>query len=474
MDRGYYETSELGISLNAEDLLGERKGPYYPREPKGGERVKRSPEQIRYLTSRSDRASLNLRTRIKLILTALTAAAVLAGPADYAKDYFITRPTSVRIISQVAQPDQGLTQVIESTSTPIPLTPQESPTPQEYREFNRDLLNKILASSFGSDERYKLENQYVLTVQTLKQVDMGLITISDPELRKDLISLRYKLREKGTPGLRQLTKEELNWSKENKIHPEVLGIATDQYFEAKKMLEEYMKRVGRDQFLKQFRPDLLNEVKEGRLTKTQLDAITVDDMLINPGGAAALIDFETAGLINTGAQPAYDQLSPREQGIFTEIIGDISEETGLNIDPKNVPGSEAGASGLQFMPETTSRLRQTFRKLFSFNFNHLDPRSAIKGIYLMLAQGEEVIDSKGNPGFRHGYAKGAIFEKFRKFAILKWNQLQEELDAILKGAISYYNQIIALNPNKFNVDFTQQYWNAVKGIFNPSKTTGNP
>lgn len=436
-----------------------------------------SPKKAEYQARHS---TPNWTKRIKIGLVSATAGLLIFLGARE-----VTEPKqfSQQEIAQAVESDKQKTEVLEN----MPQVTIESQS--------KALLNQILAAPFGSKEEIQLEkeyvqNEYVTDTQfsenteatalwrskVLERVNLGLIAVEDLELRKDLVEIRYELRQLGTKVLRPLTQEEVRWAEEQDIHPEVLAIATDQYFAAKQMLQDYMTKVGRDQFWKEFRPDLVYEVSQGNLTQAELDSFTIDDILINPGGLAALAKYETSGFINVGAKRAYDQLSPEEQVTFSQIMKEISKETGLKINPQNIAGSDAGASGMQIMPETAKRLRIFFKKHLGVDLNHLDPSSGALEALLMLAQGEEVGDD-----YRYGVLWGSkimkikdengkekevdVIEQIRKKGLNKWNQLPDEVNAILSGAYSYYGKFIGPAPDKFNKVFAQQYQDAKMGIF---------
>lgn len=329
-------------------------------------------------------------------------------------------------------------------------------------------LNHILSLPLGSSERRTNEETFVNRASTLEQVDRGFFAVADWQLRIKLLEKRWTIRETGHPFLQKLTPEEEGWAKKHKIHPEFLAICTDSYFKAREMLTQKMHSLGRKDFLKFYRPDLVAMVEPNKFPQEILDRVTADDLLPNPGIMVGVIIQETGaakpnsiepvfGGVNIGSGPAIKLLrngaNPKEledakEGLVN-LFSDLNQLTkeggpiqGLRYIVETVPGApqtgESRISGgdvgfVQFRPNTAWWLHQFLKKEFKL---HLHPSSldAVTAAYLFLGMGLAWNDKAGKLQIRYGYINSAsrkideiphqegLLGRIEKRAIEKWNE----------------------------------------------------
>lgn len=329
------------------------------------------------------------------------------------------------------------------------------------------------------------------------------MVLGDDRKRIELLKTRWELREKYGEeiGLRKLTEEEKSWCKKQTgggendgIYPEVLAICTDAYFEAREKLLKLQKKKG-ERFLRYLRPDLYLYRDRGEVSEAQLQVITIDDLLMNPGGMAELVCTESDSKIpahrdqngqivkypryalsNIGSVAAKPQLKTNkaveseknvkdrveQETSLTELISLISQDTQkqagqdepiiLKYNEHRVPGSQAGegdvrggALGVQFMPATALTEYKFHQENFDAGFNPFG-LDAVVGIYVVIARGVIQVNQKTGEryGPRNGYLRGngEFGRDLRYYAIDKWNQQPDQTRQILRTAESYYDHIM--------------------------------
>ncbi|MCL4366412.1 hypothetical protein M1437_04255 [Patescibacteria group bacterium] len=372
--------------------------------------------------------------------------------------------------------------------------PNQAPSKRQLKE--KEYVERCLQDS---DPKRKLE-----------RIDRGLMVIGDYRQRIRLIEERWKLRQEGQTGLRMLTDEEITWAANQNndgttlgIHPEVLAICTDAYFQARELLLQLQTEKG-DKFLRYLRPDLYLMKEKGELPaelEARLDNLTIDEVLMNPGGMAELVCRETDpqipkfkdangavtkyyryGIAHIGHVAAKPQLKTHateetdenkkerelQESSLTKLIGKISEDTKIQIGPNEftminynedrVIGSEAqegdiraGALGFQFMPFTALAEYDFNKQSFGKGINPFG-LEAIVGAYIMLTRGTiSVEQSTGYKAYqKFGYLRGTytrqgkpeLGRSLREDAIDKWNSHQYEINKVLETADNYYEKII--------------------------------
>lgn len=321
------------------------------------------------------------------------------------------------------------------------------------------LLNSILKATPHTKERRSLEFKYLVEVlenPTLSKIDRGLWMTSDPDIRIYLLNERYALRQKGLEGLKPISDDRLQWIKDQGIHPETLGIAYDNYSKALEIAQQLInKGVLRD--------DKLDDEKK----------ITADETLINPGGMAQLIAFETGGtkkFIKGGSAYGFSNIGeglsineindsrdafPNAKSALKELCELTSINTGLNFVPENIPGSlrgnpnfnlSGGAISIQFMPDRALSIYKLVKEKAvdkrtgkPILLNIFDVGDATVMGYIFLARHEITSD-----GIRYGYWKGHPSDI--KAALVKWNPFSFQIETIYNAAVDYYSKFIDGKP----------------------------
>lgn len=290
-------------------------------------------------------------------------------------------------------------------------------------------LDIISALPLGDPKRTQLENEYTDRARQASEIDAGLMLVVDKDSRRRLLDRRFQIRQtEKQANLKILNQDRISWARNNGIHEEALGICIDAYPKAKRIIE------------------VLFETKQG------------DDMMINPGGMAALVRRETDSFIDVGDVPAIKQINleafPGDRDSLKTLCRKISKDTGLKFVPENIPGSKrgdtnenlsGGAIGLQFMPSKALAIYELFEKYDlqrnlesdqELHFNPFDPTSSVIGAWVFLAQHEDL----GELGERYGYRRGDQ-EKMLK-ALMKWNNSKASAAKILEAASDYWNKFV--------------------------------
>lgn len=372
-----------------------------------------------------------------------------------------------------------LSRLVESTSPPAPVQPFPTiPTPQPTEVaqktemiIDKELLSKILSLPLDSPERKALEKTYFDLAKTLEQIDLGLGSLfyykdkndNNWELRKELIDRRFDLRQNGNPMLEKIGDDRIRWFEERGLHPEAAGMTLDAREKAKRVLIHQLTTLeGR----KKFRPDLVYKESIGELPKNYLENLPLDvlveNCLINIAGLTRLICTETGWayqkgatnpkflgekvlisypLINLGGKPAVSQINSQvfedDEAAFRTLSMKATEATGITINPDLYPGSTAGAVVTQMMPKNLWSIANIFDSAGEkFVFNN--PTDAIAATWVFLAQGNKL-------PIRYGYFRGneKVFDRIRRAALAKWNQVGEQINIIDGDANDYYKKFLA-------------------------------
>lgn len=339
---------------------------------------------------------------------------------------------------------------------PQPIIPASAKTPEAEINLN-GLLNSILSSEPFTAERRSKEHKYfaeVLLNPTLSKIDRGLWVTSDPDIRIYLLNERYALRQKGLEGLKPLPDEMAQWIKDQGINLETLAIARDNYARSLNYAQQL--------------------IDQGTLRDDKLDddkKITADEALMNPGGMAKLIAFETGGtkkfvkggsaygFSNIGEGLALDEINdkpdafPNAKTALKELVEQVSKDTGLAFSPDKIQGSlrgnpdfnlSGGAISIQFMPDRALAIYKLVKEHVKENgkqvlLNIFDINDATVMGWIYLARHEAT-----SGGFRYGYWKGHPSDI--KAALAKWNPFQFQIDTIYDAAVDYYGRFIDGKP----------------------------
>ncbi|KKS71081.1 hypothetical protein A3A14_02610 [Candidatus Daviesbacteria bacterium RIFCSPLOWO2_01_FULL_43_38] len=359
------------------------------------------------------------------------------------------------------------------TSTPKPPTPTSTPEKAVDPESLGDipLLNWILSLPPNNKRRKQAETVYSARAKTLEQVDRGLWVLANPSERGKLLGQRYNLRQNSTdPKVREkLTKLDpdlIAWARKENVPVEVLGICLDTYKIAEKVIQKLI-----DKSIKDFRPDLFEDNRfmnlpedireEVRAIKDNPDKnpkeimknINAGRLMMNRGGMAMLMNYETGGFVNIGNGIALEELkstySQSAQEQLQEIAERTSKITGLNYVAANIPGSvwtpgniSGGAIGPQFMPGAVLEMMNLFESVWE-TLNIFHPSWAVIASWVFLARSQYV--GKGEKGenlYREGYLRG--LEDFaaiiREFTLGKWNPNENQIKTVIGTANSYSNK----------------------------------
>lgn len=291
------------------------------------------------------------------------------------------------------------------TTQPRPTpTPTSTPDVTIKKEKTMDeLLQEILNIRPFTDERVLREHEYVGRIEnnpTLQDIDRGFWVATDPLVRASLLDLRWELRKKGYEKLAKIPEDKKGWVLSQNVHPEDLGISTDAYSRALKIMAT-LNENGKLRFDRKF-----EYPEEG---------------MINPGGMAMLIDRETGGtsflnvrygFSHIGQGIALDEINEEEfpggKAAVFELAKIVSRKTGLNIVAENIVGSKkgnaksGGATGpIEFMPPNSVKYKNFILANTGEDLNPFDLTDATTMAYVFLGHHERVEN-----GVRYGYWRG--------------------------------------------------------------------
>lgn len=348
-------------------------------------------------------------------------------------------------------------------------TPEKAVNPESLEDI--PLLNWILSMPPNDTRRKEAEAVFANRAKTLEQVDRGLWALANPQERGKLLSQRYGLRQNSTdPKVREkLTKLDpdlIAWAKKEGVPREVLGICLDTYKIAERVIQKLI-----DKSIQDFRPDLFEEnrftnlpedireevqaIKDNpdKKPKEIMKNINAGRLMMNKGGMAMLMNYETGGFVNIGNGIALEELkatySQNAQEQLQKIAERTSKITGLNYVAANIPGSvwtpgnvSGGAIGPQFMPGAVLEMMDLFESVEE-TLNIFHPSWAVIASWVFLARSQYV--GKGKKGenlYREGYLRGR--EDFaaiiREFTLGKWNPNENQIKTVIGTANSYSNK----------------------------------
>lgn len=360
-----------------------------------------------------------------------------------------------------------------STPTSIPLVAatREEPKAPEALPEDITILNRILATPLADPQRERTEEIYANRAQNLTQVDMGLFATANPQLRERLLRRRFELRQTSKdPYVRDkltaLTPELLEWAQAEHIPPEVLGMCLDTYHIAKRVIQKLI-----DRSVKDFRPDLFDpdrfedlppdiqaEVKAinehpGEDPRKFMKNLNAERLMINIGGMAMLMNYETGGFVNIGNGAALEQLkgnySLNAQVQLEDIAHRTSKITGLNFTAANIPGSvwtpqnvSGGAIGPQFMPGAALEMMDLFKDVRE-TLNIFHPSWAIIASWVFLARSQFVEKNKeGKNRYREGFLEGGedFAKALQEFTLGKWNPHENQIQTVIRAQNSFHSK----------------------------------
>lgn len=370
-----------------------------------------------------------------------------------------------------ATPTSAPTPTPDAVLTTAPaITPNLDPQP-DYEE-----ANNILNLMPQSPERINLEIIHVQKAQTLEQINLALHVVNDPFLRAALVEKIAVLRKEGRYGLRQAIQEEKDFAIKNNVDLETVIFCTDSYFEAKSMLENKLQEMiqisiaegrtekeGRAAFFKLFRPDLLQEVRNGNLPQEVIDNLEIEDILPNPGVLIGLVLAETGrkfneneipknwpkdlkiktgvfyGAVNIGNKRALDAINGKDaenaKAALIELYADLSKDGKLKYNAEKIFASDKNGDigSAQFRPNTALTFHQFLKKNFDFSL-HPASLKAITAACLYLSWGYTWWEDKEKTTkIKYGFIK----EKLRHMPI--GEAILNKLKAIHKAGFDKWN-----------------------------------
>lgn len=341
--------------------------------------------------------------------------------------------------------------------------PSSTPTPETLPSFealpDTDLLNWILSRTPGNGERKIAEEVYTKRAQTLEQLDRGLWVLANPQERIKLLEQRFNLRQNSEDSLvrsklTKLTPDLISWAEENRVPLEVLGICLDTQKIAKRVIQKLI-----DKSIKDFRPDFFDPGRATQLPKDimsevkTMQSINAERLMMNIGGMAMLMNYETGGFANIGSGAALAEINQEVFGNaikqMEEIAQRTSKITGLKFVAKNIPGSlwtpgnkSGGAIGPQFMPGAALEMMNLFESVGE-TLNIFHPSWAVIASWVFLARSQQVGRNKeGKNLYREGYLVGdeSIAASLREYTIGKWNPDQKQIDTVIGAANRFSNR----------------------------------
>ncbi len=391
----------------------------------------------------------NTFSRRGFLAIGLTALGIAAAKAIGIPNIPISSDPKEKSESIIPAPTPQFTKT-KPVATPTTSASFETHSPQ-MKPVETDPKPKISAIEaivpipIGAPVRPKAEIEYANHALTIKDIDTGLMFLVDQIARRKLLETRFNIRQnEKQANLTILTQEKIDWAEQNGIIPEVLGICIDAYPKAQRVIAILKK-------------DLRDDLKNNTAALSQ---ITPDDIMINPGGMAALVRTETDSFIDIGSVPAIKQINTASSEFAYDaealktLCTKISKDTGLLFDPNNVPGSQrgntsknisGGAIGMQFMPSKALEIYNFFDKYNlrrnletdpELHFNPFDPNMAVIGAWVFLARHEDL----GSLGERIGYMRGN--DRKMEFALRKWNNVSSIAQKVIQNASDYWDRFI--------------------------------
>lgn len=359
---------------------------------------------------------------------------------------------------------------------------EQQPSAESRETLGRRKLNALLAVSLKDPNRRVLEKEYSQWAENQREVELGLRSVVDPNSRIALIEKRYNLRYPDNPLHKPLSPEEAGWADSENIYSETLAMCKEAKVYAQRIIGEMIRERG----IAWFRPEIADRVKKGELDAQILDVLAENPklMLLSEGGMARLVVTESGqglprpnsgfvnkaldkirgvgqdwiqyGFAHIGTKPAIEMTVNTEgqpkitnDKAIEDLAKVISEDTGLNFIPQNIPGSEkdansstGGALGLQIMPARALAMHENLKKYTKSGdplLHPLDPVGAMVMAYIFVAQGVQTKD-----GFQYGYIKPPlnvgnqdISGRINFDAIRSWNADAKQITQILNSDNNY-------------------------------------
>lgn len=423
------------------------------------------------------------RTPRRNVLKGLGSLAVAVGVGK-AWDLLLHRPTAAKPTEQnppsaTPKPKEAIVQAqplqevknVSLVQINQPLEPMHKKEIGEKQELPKvDLhkpANEVLKLKPNTPQREQMETSFTQTVLKLKEyepITKALKVVVGWENRAKLLLEQYQLRQEGEIKLKPLSPNKIKWAEKQEMHPETLAICLDAYPKAFKLIEWAF---NKDR--KKFRPDLVHLINQKRLA-LDIDKLSADDIMINPGGLAMLLRTEAGwavkhlssltkeymitslGLVNIGTKPALDNVTSKEQEAdreaLTRIIQNIKQE-GFEYQADNIVGSEGGeddvSGGAIAMQMRIQRVLTIMETIMEYNKqapeelkidpNPFTPESSAIYVWFFLAQGFEFSTEEGIKQ-RYGYLKG--YENVIKASLEAWNQDPNQVKKIYNAAKNYW------------------------------------
>lgn len=367
---------------------------------------------------------------------------------------------------------------------PQKTNPPETISPVDPERARKERLNNILKLRLDDSKRTELELEFAKSAVSLSDIDLGLYSVVDPNARIALLEKRYALRRENT-GFKPLNEAQLRWAEKEGIHPETLAIA----LEAREIALKILRKILKDKGIRDFRQDIAKKVDLRELGGETLENLNNNPelMLLSAGGMARLIITESGyglpresgvlgraidklvgsrdwlmyGFANIGKKPAVmmtidQQEFPKKANdeAITYLTQELSDATGLEFHPENIPGSErdtnsitGGALGIQIMPSRAKSMIEAYKSYIEKGdplLHPLDPTGSAVMAYLFLAQGAVVKD-----GYQPGYVRGPLLERgrdisqaFNTEAIKTWNPNIRQAFEIIRSDVTYINDLL--------------------------------
>lgn len=325
-------------------------------------------------------------------------------------------------------------------------TPLSTPDGGKNKEKTMgELLQQILDETPRSVKRNDLEREYVGRValdKTITNIDRGFWVVSNPSIRAQLLTQRWELRNGEKDQKKKTPQEKIDWAENQGIHPAVMDLCDSAYEDAKDILSKLDKAgVLRD-----------DGIRFGD---------KIDDALINPGGMARLIRYETNdayhfepySFTNIGDGIALDEI--RNSGFsdeskkvlessLIELCRNTSLDTGLTFHPDKIPGSlrgdpskniGGGAITIQFMPDNALKIYKLVKEVTGRKLNIFDLKDATIMAWIFLALHLPRTYNRRWIGYR----RGILLDQ--QNSLRKWND-DENIFVVLTVAIDYFNKFM--------------------------------
>ncbi len=318
-------------------------------------------------------------------------------------------PATFTALTQKRQDPPKNTPVEGNQATVHEVNPSDEHT---YLSYAEKVLNTPLDIDKKSDVRKTAEQELVNKTHSLEEIDESLSIVVSRNLRRQLLSKRWELRENGHPNLKKLSIRDRRWAIENGIRMESLAMCIDTY---------------------NIWVSTIYILQEAGVYKKNSPA---NEMIISPYGMAKLAHIESEGFENIGKFPAIGEINavdyPNEIDALNQLIESANHMLGLSYNTNHVPGSEnpqgpqasGGALGpMQLMPSSANEIREELaNNIFPPQpFNVFDIKSSLVASALILAG--------------KGYLAGDDNRILQ--ALKSWNNNEEHAKNVMKADKEY-------------------------------------